>query len=996
MGSVEKSQKGKYAMRNTFRMIILVLILIPSAVWAAPLDYQLEVAIDTVGRKITGKATLTADPSQRLSLSIGKLHHVKVNGKAVAANIDDVLELTAKPNSRTVVTYEAHVPPGSASLIDPAHVFLSGDWFPVPDTLAVYHLTATLPEKFVAVAEADSIRSKSDDGSVTYWFHFNHPLDRLTLAASTRFTVSKDVYRDIALETYFFQEDSAYAGTYLAYLKKYLQLYEDILPPYPYKRFAVVETLFPTGTSMPTFTLLGQDVIRLPFIVQTSLGHEVLHQWFGNSVFIDLSQGNWAEGLTTYLSDHYLAVLDNRGREYRKQIMVDYAAYVKPENAVPIGEFYFRGKKAQRVVGYGKSAMFFHDMKKRFGEQLFYAALNDFIQENQFEKASWNDIQTAFEKVTGKSLGAYFDRWINKADIPFIRAEAAELVTENGGMQIQFKLRQSSPPYALNVPVTIYYESGARIYNTSLTESEKTVRIPVHDLPLRICIDEGYDIMRQLAPEELPPSLAAIMGSQALTVVVSAQERSRYQPLIEALGVPSVAWLDTDEAVLSDLKNRSLVLAGYDNDLMKQIAGKRESSGPGVYLTVINNPFDSSQKILLAHVSDREEALAIQKKLRHYGKYSELIFNQGAVSYSAVDRTENGIPVFSHKASQAVAVSRLPTLNEIIPEIAQHPIIYVGEQHDKYAHHINQLLIIKALHDRGIPLAVGMEMFKKPYQQVVDDYLAGRLDERRFLKDTDYFNEWGYNFHLYKPIVDYLKQQHIPLVALNLKGDITGRVAHSGLEGLSETEKAQVPEFLDFSNQKYREDLKRVFQFHGDLKVFNYFLQAQVLWDEGMAENAHIYLQKAPQRTLVILAGNGHLKYKYGIPQRLYRRNQLSYAVVLQDEALEGAMADYVLVTDPLKEQEAPKLGVSLKKEKSGLTITGVLKDSPAQQAGLQKGDVIQALDRHPIASLGDLRLALFFIEPGHTTDMVIQRDGDRVQLSARPVAQRDGGEENP
>ena len=67
--------------------------------------------------------------------------------------------------------------------------------------------------------------------------------------------------------------------------KQYIQLYETLFHPFPFKRFAIVENFLPTGISMPTYTLLGQEVVRLPFIVETSLGHEVLHQWFGNQVY---------------------------------------------------------------------------------------------------------------------------------------------------------------------------------------------------------------------------------------------------------------------------------------------------------------------------------------------------------------------------------------------------------------------------------------------------------------------------------------------------------------------------------------------------------------------------------------------------------------------------------------------------------------------------------------------------------------------------------------
>ena len=87
---------------------------------------------------------------------------------------------------------------------------------------------------------------------------------------------------------------------------------------------------------MPTFTLLGRNVVKLPFIVRTSLGHEILHQWFGNSVYIDSNKGNWAEGLTTYLADHFYADQSGEGVDYRKQILIDYQSYVNIDNVFPL------------------------------------------------------------------------------------------------------------------------------------------------------------------------------------------------------------------------------------------------------------------------------------------------------------------------------------------------------------------------------------------------------------------------------------------------------------------------------------------------------------------------------------------------------------------------------------------------------------------------------------------------------------------------------------
>jgi hypothetical protein len=58
------------------------------------------------------------------------------------------------------------------------------------------------------------------------------------------------------------------------------------------------------GFGFPSYTLIGGTVLRLPFIIHTSLGHEIAHCWWGNGVLVDDDGGNWSETLTTYVADY--------------------------------------------------------------------------------------------------------------------------------------------------------------------------------------------------------------------------------------------------------------------------------------------------------------------------------------------------------------------------------------------------------------------------------------------------------------------------------------------------------------------------------------------------------------------------------------------------------------------------------------------------------------------------------------------------------------------
>ena len=257
--------------------------------------------------------------------------------------------------------------------------------------------------------------------------------------------------------------------------------------------------------------------------------------------------------------------------------------------------------------------------------------------------------------------------------------------------------------------------------------------------------------------------------------------------------------------------------------------GKQAVPEEGVRLRVYKNPYSPTERIMLVHVETRAEAQKLQRKLSLYDQYTELAFILGQNTYRAIAKAAGGMSVLTRGVTGALKPDRLTTLDDIMPKIAESRIVYVGEQHDKFAHHINQLQVIQRLHETGYELAVGMEMFQVPFQQFVNEYLAGQTDEATFLEKSEYFHGWKYDYNLYKPIIDYLKQENIPLLALNVEREVTRKVARDGLYGLTDKEKKHLPVSIDFSNEKYRTDLIEVFNLHqakDQVQNLDYFLQA--------------------------------------------------------------------------------------------------------------------------------------------------------------------------
>jgi uncharacterized iron-regulated protein len=328
----------------------------------------------------------------------------------------------------------------------------------------------------------------------------------------------------------------------------------------------------------------------------------------------------------------------------------------------------------------------------------------------------------------------------------------------------------------------------------------------------------------------------------------------------------------------------------------------------------------------------------------------------------------------------AIRLRGAPTIKSLIPELVNNRVIYVGETHTRYDHHLIQLEIIRQVHALHPELAIGMEFFQNPFQQHLDEYIRGELDEREMLRRTEYYDRWRYDYRLYAPILRFAREQGIPLVALNLPAELTQKVSRVGLDDLSDEERAQIPDDIDRSDEAYTQRLKKIYSQHPESQAPNFekFLTAQLLWDEGMAQAIVDYLTAHPATHMIVLAGSGHLAYGSGIPKRVSRRMPLDSSIVLNnwEDTLDPGLADIVLLPQEQVLPKAGKLGASLDEdEDQGIVrLEACLPDSPCANTGLKAGDQILSIDGEAITSMAALRVMMWDKQPGDTITLTIQR----------------------
>ena len=545
----------------------------------------------------------------------------------------------------------------------------------------------------------------------------------------------------------------------------------------------------------------------------------------------------------------------------------------------------------------------------------------------------------------------------------------------DGKFEVLFEVRQKGRANRFDLPISFYSNGGRVKHIIPVEKGKSSFQVLLDRYPHRIIVDEDYDVARALADEEFPPVIARLLNEEKTLLVSPPAGEEIYQMVMDHFKGMGAKVERAGQVRDEDVKKSTLVILGQKNPLAERLYGRVEAEG-GFSLTVKENPWNPKKVIAILHAESKEEMAAAFPKLVHYGKYSFVAFNQGENVNKKTADSSRGMVKELVQETTAVEVSAVKTLPQIIREVADKKIIYVGENHDRFSHHLVQLEIIQALHRMGKRVAIGMEMFQRPFQGAVDDYLDGRTGEKAFLKQSEYFQRWRFDYNLYRPILQFAHKEKIPVVALNIQREITEKDGRTGLDSLSEEEKKWMPAQMDFSDRVYRERLERIFREHPsfEAKNFDFFLQAQILWDETMAESVDRFLKKNPDYQMVVLAGSGHLAYGSGIPQRAARRNGFDYSILLNEGDWGKGIAHFIVNPAPVPLEGTPRLMITLAEEKGPPIIQGFSHGSVSEKAGLQKGDRILSLDQVPVQSAEDVRIELLFKKKGDRAIVKILR----------------------
>ena len=524
-------------------------------------------------------------------------------------------------------------------------------WVPyVGEDLLSFRLAVTLPAGWDAVSQGRRAERKADATGTRVVWECAQPMEEVYLIAS-RFTLYERKATGFEAQAYLRQPDPALAGRYLEATAQYVDMYRRLIGPYPFEKFALVENFWETGYGMPSFTLLGSQVIRLPFILHSSYPHEILHNWWGNSVYVDWRTGNWCEGLTAYVADHLIREGQGRGAEYRQDTLKKYRAYVRDGRDFPLRDFRSRHSGATEAVGYGKSLLLFHMLRRRMGEDVFRAALARFYAEMRWKSASWADVARVFSDVAKEDLRPFVTAWVDRPGAPTLALSAAQEGASS--VRIQVDQTQGGDPFPLRVSLalTVKDRKDAVMVEMDAGAATQTKTFETPGPVVRVDLDPEFDVFRRLDAAEVPPTLGELFGADHVTIVRPAPDDAQ----AAAWRTVADAWKrsggDVEVVEAAAFKalpeGRSVWILGAGNPAGALVAKAVAGFGASVsetevelgetrvpreahsFVLVARHPASEASAIGWVGTSVPEAIPGLARKMPHYGKYSWLAF-QGA------------------------------------------------------------------------------------------------------------------------------------------------------------------------------------------------------------------------------------------------------------------------------------------------------------------------------------------------------------------------------
>ncbi|MCZ4222280.1 ChaN family lipoprotein [Pedobacter rhodius] len=282
-------------------------------------------------------------------------------------------------------------------------------------------------------------------------------------------------------------------------------------------------------------------------------------------------------------------------------------------------------------------------------------------------------------------------------------------------------------------------------------------------------------------------------------------------------------------------------------------------------------------------------------------KFSLFIIGLFIPAILLAQHNSNNYKIFDVKKHKTIS------LDEMITDMNKADVLFYGEDHNDSIGHYLEAEILKKLNEKyPKKTALSLEMFHTDTQPVVNEYLAGLISEKNFIKEG---RAWP-NYKDYRPLIEYAKENKIEVIGANAATRYSNAVTKDGLEALKSFPKTSLaflpPLPIDTATGRYNEKFSETMGGHmGAMKIY----QTQNLWDATMAWSIAKFVKEHSGFKVFQLNGRFHSDEKLGTLAKLQKyapKLQILNISSFSDESFDNPdwekfknLGDYIIITNP-------------------------------------------------------------------------------------------------
>jgi len=464
--------------------------------------------LDPEHKRITATDTVTLDqiPQDyvvRLDLARGfSVVSVRAGTRDLKYKLaGNVLTVTLSPGCNAFsVQYAGVVDGESEQRISPKGAYLvdEGNWYPNhADVGGEFTLSVEMPSAWKAVGPGQLVDERLEGDFVRRTWKVSPPNCGAYLVAGPYESKASEI-DGLPVTTFLLDgKPEGFAQVEDATRTAMRQLV-SYFGPFPFPSLQVVVGGTVHGGGMPGAIVIPDDVLSKPRELTDFLAHELAHDWWAGTVFGYPWAGFWYEAVCESTGRRAADGDDTEVAKAHRQ--ADLKAWEKQfgtMGATPLVHMRsYEPWDEHAPVIYAKGAFVMDMLRREIGDGKFYAALRELGTGFKGKVATWQDLCSAFEKVTERDLSWFFDQWLHRRGAAQLSLAGAQGVETKDGFVVRGQISQTGKPYALHIPVVVTTASGPVEKMVWLDAKTGVFSVPVPERPEAVSLDPGCTVFR--------------------------------------------------------------------------------------------------------------------------------------------------------------------------------------------------------------------------------------------------------------------------------------------------------------------------------------------------------------------------------------------------------------------------------------------------------------------------------------------------------------------